>query len=80
MVYRSDRQLRPVLETNLDSVFSESRESLQSVQTYLESIDDERGIEHDILYFSCSNEIRCFGNILLQVVAKNALLASLMPP
>ncbi|ENN73703.1 neuronal membrane glycoprotein M6-a isoform X1 [Dendroctonus ponderosae] len=31
------------LETNLDSQFSQSRESLQSVQSYLESVDERRG-------------------------------------
>lgn len=37
---RNAIQLQP-LETNLDNAFSRSQESIYSVQTYLESIDEK---------------------------------------
>ncbi|XP_030745596.1 proteolipid protein DM beta isoform X1 [Sitophilus oryzae] len=45
MTYRNKEQLVPLnyLETNLDTTYSDSRLSLNSVQTCLESIDDRRG-------------------------------------
>ncbi|CAG9761951.1 unnamed protein product [Ceutorhynchus assimilis] len=40
--YREQNVPLNYMETNLDSAFSQSRESLQSVQTYLESVDEEK--------------------------------------